>query len=91
MFLVKHCPGCGKRSSVEVPEAGYLAWQQGTLYAREAFPDLTSTQIDTVLTGWHEECVAAIDTEEEENTSVHLAEARLARAYDFDLESLIEG
>lgn len=90
MFVVKHCRGCGKKSTLEVPEAGYIAWQQGTLYAREAFPDLTPSQIDTVLTGWHEECVEKLEEQESapewDQGYEFLSEQRL-----FDLESLIEG
>ena len=80
MNLVKHCPACGKRSMVSVPEAGYIAWQQGTLYAREAFPDLTRAQIDTVLTGWHEECVEKLEVNPD-----------LMDSPEFDLDLYIEG
>jgi hypothetical protein len=62
MLLVKHCPGCGKRSTIEVPDAGYIAWMQGTLYLSEAMPELTPEQRDQVLTGWHPECVQRLES-----------------------------
>lgn len=84
MQIVKHCPACGKKSTLGVPEAGYLAWQQGDLYAREAFPDLTREQIDQLLTGWHPECVEKLEEEPSEFPELMALGA-------FDLEFLIEG
>ena len=65
MRIVKHCPGCGKQSALEVPEAGYLSWMAGKVYASIAFPDLSREQIDQLLTGWHPACVEALEQQDQ--------------------------
>lgn len=80
MTIVKHCPACGRRTSVDVSEAGYIAWMQGTLYARDAFPDLPEEQRITLLTGYHSSC-----WEEEDMTQVGPVEI------DWPADIFIEG
>lgn len=81
MQIVKHCPGCGKRSTIEVSEAAWLAWMQGSLYLVEAMPELTPEQRDQLLTGWHPECLEMLGQGEWE----------FQQQPGFSLESLIEG
>ena len=49
------CPLCKKESFVVVRASDYTDWQEGTL-AQIAFPYLTPTQREILISGFCEEC-----------------------------------
>ena len=53
--LIITCPFCGKEHTVEVLEESYLLYQGGAL-AQRAFPYLTATQREQIISGLCPEC-----------------------------------
>lgn len=61
--MVKHtrtCGCCGKKFSIMIPFAEYLAWEQGTV-SLEAFKSLSLHQIHQILANVCEECEMTVD------------------------------
>lgn len=49
------CPFCRKRTSIEIDEAAYRDYQNGAK-VQEAFPTLTNSQRETIMTGICDGC-----------------------------------
>lgn len=49
------CPGCGIRHRVPVEESDFYRWQKGMLI-QEAFPYLTDSQREMLMTGYDKKC-----------------------------------
>ena len=67
--VVKHCPFCGKVSSVKVNTEDYFGWENGAL-AQNAFPYLSASKREILISGMCEECQADFfhtDEEDEED------------------------
>ena len=45
-----HCPICGSHDAIEVPVSQYMDWQMGSLI-QHAFPQLTATEREQIITG----------------------------------------
>lgn len=54
-LIVRDCPFCGKGCVTVVPAQGLWDWEHGK-FAQQAFPDLTATEREQVMTGTHGEC-----------------------------------
>lgn len=59
------CIGCGKRSKITIPKAGYDAWIVEGEYLQVALADLSPEQRELVLTGIHPKCWDDIAPEED--------------------------
>ena len=56
MIIVKTtCPFCGRVEEIEVSAIDYSAWQSGAL-AQKAFPYLSSTERETLISGMCSKC-----------------------------------
>jgi hypothetical protein len=66
-LIVRDCPFCGQGATTIVPAQGLWAWEHGT-FAQFAFPDLTASEREQVMTGTHGGCWdKAFSDEEEDN------------------------
>jgi len=54
-LIVRDCPFCDEASVVKVPAQGLWDWEHGK-FAQAAFPNLTATEREQVMTGTHGEC-----------------------------------
>lgn len=67
--VVTYCPFCHKAHEVAVNEMDYLDWQDGKL-AQDAFPYLSASDREMLITGIDEDCwngMFGTDEEEEED------------------------
>ena len=67
--VVTCCPFCGKAHEIAVNEMDYLDWQDGKL-AQDAFPYLSASDREMLITGIDEDCwngMFGINEEEEED------------------------
>ena len=53
------CPFCGKKVEVEVEHSQYVEWLNGAM-VQEAFPTLSATQREMLLTGMCPKCQDSI-------------------------------
>ena len=51
----RHCPICGKLSTVKVEDEDYKKWQNGGL-VQNCFPYLTSDEREVIVSGICSEC-----------------------------------
>lgn len=51
----RRCPFCAELSHVTVPAQGLWDWEHGE-FVQRAFPTLTATEREQVMTGTHGEC-----------------------------------
>lgn len=65
MAIVNQCPWCGKDYEIRVPYAGYIKWRNGVLI-ENAFPTLTTTERECIITGYCEACQNKLFGDEEE-------------------------
>ena len=63
--IANQCPWCGKDYTFDVPYEGYMAWTQGALI-QNAFPQLSATEREYMLTGYCEACQNKLFGDEEE-------------------------
>ena len=54
-LIVRDCTFCGKGAVTVVPAQGLWDWEHGT-FAQNAFPNLTASEREQVMTGTHPEC-----------------------------------
>ena len=54
------CPRCGSTETVTVSEKNYQAWKTGGMLIQVAFPNLTNSQRERLITGFCDECWDAI-------------------------------
>jgi hypothetical protein len=68
MMITKTCPYCGEPASIGVDEEAYREWKAGVLI-QNAFPSLTASEREVILTGYHPECwdEALADDEEDDD------------------------
>ena len=66
LYIVKNCPFCGKPHEVMVYEDDFDAWQNGDLLAQEAFPYLTASEREILISGICPQCWDKMFPEEEE-------------------------
>ena len=67
--VVTYCPFCHKAHEVAVNEMDYLDWQDGKL-AQDAFPYLSASDREMLITGICEDCwngMFGTDEEDEED------------------------
>ena len=67
--VVTCCPFCGKAHEIAVIEMDYLDWQDGKL-AQDAFPYLSASDREMLITGICEDCwngMFVTDEEEEKD------------------------
>lgn len=55
MLVTKSCMICGKERSMEVDDAAWAAWQGGMLVQR-AFPALSPSEREFLITGIDDDC-----------------------------------
>lgn len=55
MTFEGRCPFCGKKVEVEVEESQYIAWLNGAL-VQDAFPTMSATNREILLTGMCPKC-----------------------------------
>lgn len=60
MELLITCPFCGKEYSVMVNEENYYNWYFNDLLVQEAFPDLTATERECLISHICPECQGEI-------------------------------
>lgn len=53
--IANQCPWCGKDYEFKVPYDGYIKWRSGVLI-QNAFPTLTPTEREYMLTGYCADC-----------------------------------
>ena len=53
--VVTTCPFCGRSHEIEVNEADYWDWQDGTM-AQDAFPYLSADERELLISGIDSEC-----------------------------------
>jgi len=58
------CPVCGQTATVEVPDAGFAAWQSGVLIQR-ALASVPKEHRELLVTGIDDKCWKAMFAEEE--------------------------
>ena len=63
--IANQCPWCGKHYTFDVPTKGYDAWRSGTLI-QYAFPSLSATEREYLLTGYCDDCQKKLFGEEED-------------------------
>ena len=51
IYVSRECPICGKYHEVLVYEDDYEAWVNGDLLAQEAFPYLTASEREILISG----------------------------------------
>lgn len=66
IYVRKNCPLCGKAHEVMVYAEDFDAWQNGDLLAQEAFPYLTVTEREILISGICPDCWDKMFSEEEE-------------------------
>ena len=54
--LLNTCPLCGKNHSVFVKEEDYFAWQYERVSAQNAFPYLSPTEREQLISGFCPKC-----------------------------------
>jgi hypothetical protein len=54
-LIVRDCTFCGDPAVTVVPAQGLWDWEHGA-FAQVAFPNLTATEREQVMTGTHGEC-----------------------------------
>ena len=65
MLMHQTCPKCFKESWSTVDRDAWNAWQDGALI-QEAFPDLTASEREAIMTGYDQQCWEEIFGKEEE-------------------------
>jgi hypothetical protein len=55
MTIANQCPWCGRPYEFEVSYDGYIQWRSGVLI-QNAFPTLTPTEREYMLTGYCADC-----------------------------------
>ena len=50
MTLDRECSDCGRVKQIEVPDAGYIAWQKGTLI-QHAMPEVSKEDRELLISG----------------------------------------
>jgi hypothetical protein len=61
----KNCPMCGEHDTFEAEDVDILAWYDGA-YVQDAFPYLTASQRERLITGLCEKCFPD-DLDDDEN------------------------
>ena len=51
IYIGRECPICGCYHKVLVDEDDYIAWKNGDLLAQEAFPYLTASEREILMSG----------------------------------------
>lgn len=51
IYVSRECPICGQYHEVLVYEDDYEAWENGDLLAQEAFPYLTASEREILISG----------------------------------------
>ena len=64
--VVTTCPFCGHANEVEVNEMDYLDWDDGML-AQNAFPYLSATEREQIISGICPDCQKSIFGDDEED------------------------
>lgn len=64
--IAKQCPFCGKEYTFEVPAEGYYEYRMGSLI-QNAFPTLSPTEREYLVSGLCDTCQKEIFGEEEED------------------------
>lgn len=59
------CPFCHKRQEVEVDTYKYMLWNVGELLIQDAFPELSSSERELLMTGICNKCWPSDGIEEE--------------------------
>lgn len=65
MVVTKICPKCGQPSYVEIPKDAYEKWQFG-INIQEAWPEGSTTDRATLISGLCAECQDKVFGKEEE-------------------------
>lgn len=55
IMIINQCPWCGKDYEIKVPYDGYMKWRSGVLI-QNAFPTLTPTERECMITGYCADC-----------------------------------
>ncbi len=63
--IANQCPWCGRDYEIRVPYDGYIKWRSGVLI-QNAFPTLTPTERECMITGYCAECQDKLFGDEEE-------------------------
>ncbi len=63
--IENQCPWCGKDYEIRVPYDGYRKWYNGALI-QNAFPTLTPTERECMITGYCADCQKKLFGDEEE-------------------------
>lgn len=65
--IQRTCPFCGAVSEVTVNIDAYIAWQEGTILAQDAFPELSAAEREVLISGICYECQEEIFEEGEDD------------------------
>lgn len=64
------CPECGSTSEIMVDWYNHKLWTEGKMLVQDAFPHLTKSERETLMTGYHSKCwdiaIGYTDEQEEE-------------------------
>lgn len=50
------CPGCGKKTVIEMPLDAYMKWQHEGELIQRAWPEATSEQREMLISGYDNKC-----------------------------------
>ena len=56
----RDCPMCGTKHSVSAPSEAYYRWMNEDLYVQDAFPGLSATEREQLLSGLCPRCQAIV-------------------------------
>lgn len=56
----RYCPSCGEKHTVYVPADGYYKWVNKDMYVQDAFPNLSATEREQLLSGLCPRCQAIV-------------------------------
>lgn len=65
--VTRHCPMCGKISSVSCDNNAWRAWESGDLLVQEAFPDMDIHTREILVSGMCIECQESLFIEDEDD------------------------
>lgn len=73
----RQCPMCGKITTIEVSELGYLNWKGGKLI-QDALPELGTAKRETLISGFCVSCQTVLFGGDEECVSLQQKRIQMA-------------
>lgn len=68
-MITKICPKCNKPSYVDIPKDAYEKWQFGLLI-QEAWPEGSTTECETLISGLCKDCQEGVLNDIQEETGI---------------------